>query len=99
MTEVSDDSPLFCDRCMRQLSPGRGDFYVVHIEAYADPSPPTFDEQSLGGDLKEEIAQLVAQLQDVSERESLDQVYRRMTIHLCQRCYRDWIENPTGSSG
>ena len=89
-----DDSPLFCDRCVRQLTPGKGDFYVVNIEAYADPTPPVFDEEHVGHDLRLEINQLVAKLHDVSERESLDQVYRRVTIYLCGSCYRSWIENP-----
>jgi len=26
----------------------------------------------------------------------MDQVYRRMTIHLCRKCYIVWIENPSG---
>jgi hypothetical protein len=36
-------------------------------------------------------------MKDVSEREALDQVYRRLTIHLCTACYRQWIENPAGA--
>ncbi len=30
-----DLAPIFCDRCVRELTPGEGDFYVVHpIKAY-----------------------------------------------------------------
>jgi hypothetical protein len=32
----------------------------------------------------------------VTAQEALDQVYRRLVIHLCGPCYRNWIENPTG---
>jgi hypothetical protein len=31
----------------------------------------------------------------MSERELMDQVFRRLTIHLCGTCYRQWIEDPT----
>ena len=33
------EAPLFCDRCSSELVPGKGNFYVVKIEAVADPSP------------------------------------------------------------
>ena len=33
---------------------------------------------------------------DLSEQDLLDQVYRRVTVYLCLRCYNVWIENPTG---
>ena len=83
---------------MRQLTPGKGDFYVVNIEAFADPAPPNFSEEDLGRDLRLEINQLVARMQDISERESLDQVYRRVSITLCGSCYPSWIENPAGDT-
>ena len=83
---------------MRQLTPGKGDFYVVNIEAYADPTPPSFAAEELAQDLRVEINQLVAGLQDISERESLDQVYRRVSITMCGSCYRSWIENPAGDT-
>ena len=34
--------------------------------------------------------------QEISEREMADQVYRRLTLHLCGKCYRKWIEDPAG---
>jgi hypothetical protein len=92
-----NDSPLFCDRCSQELRPGQGDFYVVQIEAFADPSPPDFSLEDLQRDHRQEYARLLAQLQGLSAREAMDQVYRRLTIFLCGPCYRQWIENPTGS--
>ena len=89
-------SPLFCDRCQRHLEPGQGDFYVVNIEAVADPTPPTFAEEDLPIDFRAEIERLVEQLRGLSAQEAMDQVYRRLTIYLCGSCYRHWIENPAG---
>jgi len=94
--EQPDRSHLICHRCARLLTPGAGDFYVVHIEAVADPTPPTISEQDLKGDIAAEIEHLLAQLEEHSEQELKDQVYRRLTLYLCTPCYTRWIENPTG---
>ena len=88
-----DDSPLFCARCGAALTPGSGDFYLVRIEALADPSPPRFSED-LQRDPRAEIERLIEQMRERSESELLDQVYRRLILHLCGPCYRHWIEDP-----
>jgi hypothetical protein len=86
-----------CDRCSVRLHPGRGEFYIVSIVAVADPSPPTFTERDLAGDVRREIGRLLQRLEGVGELEAVDQVYRRKVLHLCTRCYRHWIEDPTGT--
>jgi hypothetical protein len=88
------DAPLFCDRCLEHLAPGSGNFFVVSIHAVCDPAPPTAEAPQ---ELRGEIERLLARLADVSEREALDQVYRRLTLHLCLPCFRHWIEHPTGA--
>ncbi len=92
-----EDPPLFCDRCSKALHPGRGEFYEVRIDAVADPSPPIINEEDLDRDIGLEIERLIATLNDMTEREALDQVHRRLTLYLCNACYRLWIENPTGT--
>ena len=91
---ASDDAPIFCTRCGAELKPGSGNFYVVRIEAFADPSPPMITEEDLNRDHRSEIRRLIDQMHDLSERELLDQVHRRLILHLCGACYRGWIENP-----
>ncbi len=93
---TTDHAPLFCDRCTAELVPGKGNFYVVNIEAMADPSPPNIDEEDLDKDLRREILQLIEEMRGLSQQELLDQVYRRATVFLCLRCFTKWIENPTG---
>ncbi len=90
------DEPLICHRCSAELRPGRGEHWVVRIEAVADPNPPVIGEEDLRRDIEAEIARLVKALGDVSGQEAMDQVRRRMTIALCNGCFRDWIENPAG---
>jgi hypothetical protein len=86
---------LLCHRCGADLIPGRGDFYVVRIEAFADPTPPTLSLQELESiNPGEEIDRIIAETEGMSERTLMDGVYRKLTIHLCGRCYRAWIENP-----
>ncbi len=91
-----EDIPLLCHRCGAPLAPGKGNFYVVRILAVADPHPPVLDEEDLERDLEEEMEELLDELDDVSEQEAADQVFRRLTIHLCTTCYEQWIENPAG---
>ena len=94
----SDHIHLFCHRCGAQLHPGEGAFYVVRMEAFADPTPPNLDVDYLSGemDISAEIERLIDQMKELSEQELKDQVYRRLTIHLCGKCYSIWIENPAG---
>jgi hypothetical protein len=94
---MTGDTFLFCHKCSRQLTPGEGNFYIVRIEAFADPAPQSGDlhgQQEI--DTRAEIERLLDEMRDMSERELMDQVYRRLTIHLCGQCYRTWIENPAG---
>jgi len=85
-----------CRRCGTRVHPGRGDGYLVRIQALADPAPPVFTAEDLRRDPRQEIARLVETLQDLSPQEALDQVYRQMVFWLCGRCYHQWIENPVG---
>jgi hypothetical protein len=94
---TADQPPLFCDRCSTVLTPGRGSFYVIKVEAVADPTPPAFTEVELGRDIGREIDRLIERMRHMSEQELMDQVYRRLVLYLCTPCYRLWIENPTGT--
>ena len=88
------EAELLCHRCGAMLKPGAGDFYLVRIEAFADPSPPELPDGETADDFAAQWEQLLDQMRDMSEQELLDQVYRRLTIHLCAGCYRRWIEDP-----
>jgi hypothetical protein len=93
---AAEHSPIFCDRCLRELFGGEGNFYVVTIQAVADPTPPHFQpDQRTARDLQEEIQALIQRMGEMSERELVDQVHRRLVIYLCRTCFEAWIENPT----
>jgi len=91
-----NESPLFCERCEAELQPGKAQFYVVRIEALADPTPPNISAEDLQRDIAAEIERLLASMRDLSEQEAMDQVYRKMTLYLCNGCYQRCIERPVG---
>ena len=90
-----DASPLFCARCSVQLHPGQGNFFQVTIDAVADPSPPVCDAPESPAELRRQIEETLAKLSRLSAREAMDQVHRRLVLHLCDRCFHAWIEHPT----
>jgi hypothetical protein len=89
-----DAAPLFCDRCSKALRPGEGSFYLIKIEAVADPHPPVIADQGVPADLPGEIDRLLKRVSEMSEQELMDQVCRRVVLYLCTPCYRVWIEDP-----
>ena len=91
-----DAIPLICHRCGAELETGRGRFYVVRIEAFADPTPPDITAEDLARNIRSEIDRLMQEMSRLSDQELMDQVYRKLTIFLCNSCYNQWIENPTG---
>ncbi len=88
--------PLWCARCAAELRPGAGDFYQVTIDAAADPTPPVLTGPETPEEIRREIERTLGLLASVSAREALDQVHRRLVLHLCGPCYRSWIEDPAG---
>ena len=96
---MDDTGPVLCARCLRELAPGQDSLYVVKIEAFADPTMPDASHEELEAtDFRKSLERLFRQTQNMSEQELMDQVYRRMTIHLCHRCYAQWIDNPAGTA-
>ena len=93
----SEEPPLLCHRCGVSLQAGADDFFVVRIEAFADPTPATITAEDLKRDARAEFERIIEQVTSRSGQELIDDVHRRMTIHLCGPCYRRWIENPAGS--
>ncbi len=97
MAQSCEPDPLFCDHCGQVVHPGRGDHYLVRIEAVADPAPPIFTQEDLAIDFDQGFKRLIEQTRKLTARQVLNQVYRKVVLTLCVACYSSWIENPTRS--
>lgn len=85
-----------CERCAKPLKSGRGQFYVVRIDAVVDPTPPEITKTESEEDPAKQIARIIKELEGKDEAELTDQVYKRKFLCLCAPCYRLWIKDPTG---
>jgi hypothetical protein len=89
-----ETEPTLCHRCGAMLAGGEGSFWIVRIDAVCDPSPPSVDEAEAVESVSADYELLIAQMAELSERELMDQVHRRLTITLCTACFQRWIEKP-----
>jgi len=96
LAEIGNDQMdrLLCKRCSKEVHPGRGDYYLVRIDALADPEPPVFTEEDLDRDVGAEIERLIRRMKGMSEEQLERQVHRQKAIYLCVPCFNRWIENP-----
>jgi hypothetical protein len=97
--DESTGDEIVCHRCgaMRQ-QPGPA-FYIIRIEAFAEHSDETATLEEIGHDIQTELRYILEEARGLSAHELMDQVYRRMVLHLCPRCYRRWIDNPVAGDG
>ena len=87
-----------CDRCLKELIHGRGEFYEVNIDARVDSSPPILDAPAMGLDeIEEEWGKVIEQMESIPQVDAMNQVYCKRRILLCSPCFQIWIENPSGS--
>jgi hypothetical protein len=85
---------LYCNRCSKEVHPGRGDYYLVRIDGIADPQPPIITQEDLDQDVWAEIERLIRLMKNMSEQQLEGQVFRQKAIYLCTPCFNRWIENP-----
>ncbi len=97
--EPSGDHSRLCDRCLQEVQEGVGEFFEVQIQAVADPTPPVLDalDHQTPYQQLESYQEIVSATEGLSACEAQDQVYRRVTLSLCNRCFSKWIEDPVGT--
>ena len=99
MSDFESESPTagLCDRCLKELVHGRGEFYEVHIDARVDSSPPILDAPPMAPEeMDEEWGKVIQQLESISQVDAMNQVYCKRRILLCSPCFQAWIDNPAG---
>ena len=60
---------LHWKRCSKEVHPGRGDYYLVRIDAVADPQPPIITQEDLDQDVGAEIERLIRFMKNMSEQQ------------------------------
>ena len=100
MGETDSDIPALCDRCLKELVAGRGEFYEIDIDARVDSTPPILDARgSIDlGKMNREWGKVVRQLEMTPQVDAENQVHCRRRILLCSPCFLLWIEDPAGGS-
>jgi hypothetical protein len=70
---------------------------VVKIEVFADPAMPavTADEME-EADYQAAMAELLAQMKEMSAEDLQDQVHRSFEFKLCRACQMRFLVNPLG---
>jgi hypothetical protein len=83
-----------CDMCGKALLSDEDVRYVVKIEVYAAYDPMEITEEDLQKDHKQEIAELLSEMEDMDTEELEAGVYKRLRFDLCAACQRRYLENP-----
>ena len=91
---MPETSTRLCDRCLKTIHEGRGEFNEVKIAAVADPCPPVIDAVTGPQPHPSPDEWISKMLGDVSPQEAQDQVHRQLTLSLCNSCFSKWIEDP-----
>ncbi len=72
-------------------------YYIVKIEVFADPSLPSITTEELHrADSGEDMAKLIAELNQYTTEELQDLVHKRFEYRLCRACQLKFIANPLG---
>jgi hypothetical protein len=86
---------VHCDLCGTAIAPGA--HYIVRIDVFADPAVPKMSTDELDEITSaDHLAELMRQLQQMSEEDVQDQVHRRFEYKLCQPCQMKFLANPLG---
>ena len=83
-----------CDMCGKTLLSDEDVRYVVKIEVYAAYDPLEITEEDLNKDHKQEIADLLSNMDDMEAEELEEGVYKRLRFDLCAACQRRYLANP-----
>jgi len=68
--------------------------YVVKVEVYAAYDPLEITEEDLKKDHKQEIADLLSDMNGMDAEELEEGVYKRLRFDLCAACQRRYLANP-----
>ena len=83
-----------CDMCGKTLLSDEDVRYVVKVEVYAAYDPLEITDEDLKKDHKQEIADLLSDMNGMDAEELEEGVYKRLRFDLCAACQRRYLANP-----
>lgn len=82
-----------CDLCGQTLLSSSEVRFEMKIEIKAAYDPLNLSEEDLAKDVSAQIAQVLRQLEGLSQEEAQDQVYRAFQYDLCAICQRRLVHD------
>ena len=84
-----------CELCGRAIPPHQ--HYVVRIDVFADPSLPAVSRDDIEeADYERRMADLLAQMKNMSAQELQDSVHWEREFKICRPCQVKFLANPLG---
>ena len=83
-----------CDMCGKTLLSDEDVRYVVKVEVFAAYDPMEVTEDDLNKDHKQEIADLLSEMENMDPAEIEEGVYKRLRFDLCAACRLRYLANP-----
>ena len=84
---------IVCDGCGKELGKGEA-HHVVKIEVFASASAGQLTEDDLDRDHLEEVADLLAEMEEAAEEAVLEPSTTRLRFDLCSPCRRRYMRDP-----
>jgi len=78
-----------CHNCGREIAKP-GSFFVLRVELLASPGPIELTADDLVMDPRQELEQLIEEMETLDAQEATDEVYEAYSFKLCRTC-RDRI--------
>ena len=85
---------FFCDRCGKGLLVGEDVRYEATLEIKSAYDPLEITNEDLQHDFRSNIERLLKQMENRSEQELEDEVYKLFKFDLCHQCQKEILKNP-----
>ncbi|MDI6732483.1 MAG: hypothetical protein QME51_00410 [Planctomycetota bacterium] len=85
---------LICDRCGRGLLINEDVRYEVTVEIKSAYDPMEITDEDLRRNFTKDLARLLKVMEDKTEEELQDEVYKIFRFDICLQCQKELLKNP-----
>ena len=89
---------ISCDMCGQGLLINSDVRYEVKIVVKAAYDPMDISKEDLEKDIEKEIEATIKRLENISEQEAMEQVFKAFMFDLCPACQKKFLSDPLGKS-